>query len=101
MEKKKRHYPLDEIKKLVEKVETRVITGVARDNAAAMGMDDNDMNACIQALTQQDFFKSMPRRTDRTLWQDVYRPTYQGKALYVKLQIGHDGKGVVVQFKAK
>ncbi len=35
------------------------------------------------------------------LMQDVYKPTYEGLRLYVKLQLGKFGKAVVISFKGE
>ena len=41
----------------------------------------------------------MTTHYDRTLWQDVYKPTINGIECYIKLQKNHDGQGVVINFK--
>ncbi len=35
------------------------------------------------------------------LWQDVYRPWYDGIQIYMKLQIDRTSGAVIVQFKQK
>jgi motility quorum-sensing regulator / GCU-specific mRNA interferase toxin len=54
---------------------------------------------CLLALTAADFYKSMESEAVPGLWQDVYRPVFEGLALYVKLQIWADGLVVVISFK--
>lgn len=52
----------------------------------------------VEHLTATDFDKTMPATKAPGLWQEVYRPTYCGLPLYVKLQISEE-KAVVVAFK--
>jgi len=41
----------------------------------------------------------MESETVPGLWQDVYRPVFEGLAMYLKLQIAFDGLVVVISFK--
>ena len=76
------------------------ITHSARSGAAAVGLSEHDVVACVLSLTASDFYKTMVSDAVPGLWQDVYRPTYEQMALYVKLQIELDGDAVVISFKA-
>jgi hypothetical protein len=58
-----------------------------------------DVVACVGALTRADFYKSMPALNLPGTCQDVYRPTYLGQALYVKVQQRVDRLAVVISFK--
>ena len=62
-------------------------------------MDTDDIEACILGLTAADFYKSMSADKAPGLYQDVYRPFFQGWELYVKLQI--TSEAVVISFKEK
>lgn len=75
-----------------------VITLSAREGAARASFDERDILACVLGLTR-DFYKSMEANTHPGLWQDVYRPTFQGTPLYVKLQISVAENAVVISFK--
>lgn len=55
----------------------------------------------VLELTPRDFYKSMESEQLPGLWQDVYHTVYRGLRLYIKIQIGADGRGVVVQYKAR
>lgn len=104
LEKWKRHYSLDEIKVLICNEATRVITQTALNHAVGLQLGNNESKViveCIKSLSPKDFFKSQPSDRDHSLWHDIYRPTFRGRRLYVKVQIGHDGKAVVIQFKRK
>lgn len=69
----------------------------ALSDAFALGLDRYDIEACVLALDETDFYKTMAAHSKVGLMQDVYKPTYQGIALYVKLQI--HGQAVIVSFK--
>lgn len=100
MEKRKPHTLLGEIKHLLRNPQTRLITRVALQGAAALGLDKADLIEAVLALTTKDFFKSMTTHDDHTQWQDVYRANWNDCALYVKLQI-QEGMGVIVSFKER
>lgn len=91
-------YDLSEIQRSVAAGQYRV-TRSALDGASALGMDESDVVACVLGLTRANFYKSMEAGKAPGLWQDVYRPNYQGEALYVKLQVAVPGAAVVISFK--
>jgi motility quorum-sensing regulator/GCU-specific mRNA interferase toxin len=96
MEKNTPHCKLTKIKALIEaeKVQT---TKVAREGAAALGFDFDDMLAVVLALKNADFYKSMTSHTDHRVWQDVYRPTTSVGEVYLKLTVIDDV--LIVSFK--
>ncbi len=75
----------------------------ARHSAAELGFFRPDIDECILALMVRDFHKTMPARVPKWAgcWQDVYKPTYRGIQLYVKLQLFPQGRVHVVSFKRK
>lgn len=91
-------YDLAEIQRQI-RAGRYLITRSSRDGAELLGLDESDVVACVGALTRADFYKSMPALELPGRWQDVYRPTYLGQALYVKLQQRVDGFAVVISFK--
>lgn len=91
-------YDLPEIQRKVAAGQYRV-TRSAFEGAAALGMDESDVTACVLGLTRADFYKSMEAAKVPGLWQDVYRSRYQGEVLYVKLQVAVQGDAVVISFK--
>lgn len=93
-------YDLSEIQRKVAAGDFRV-TFSARDGAALLGFQESDIARCVTALRPTDFYKSMEAEQASGLWQDVYRPTFEGIALYVKLQVALRGKAVVISFKEK
>ena len=52
-----------------------------------MDMDDNAVVAVIQGLNPRDFDKSMTSMADHRVWQDVYKPSVDGRTLYVKFTL--------------
>jgi motility quorum-sensing regulator/GCU-specific mRNA interferase toxin len=72
-------------------------TKTAREGAAALGIDFDDMIAVVMALTPADFYKSMTTHADHQLWQDVYRLTTTVGKIYLKLTVIDDV--LIVSFK--
>ena len=54
----------------------------------------------VGICAMQDLDKSMTRHEQHQIWQDVYKPTYGGQDLYVKLQVIAD-KLIVISFKER
>jgi hypothetical protein len=75
------------------------VTRIAFDGAAALGLDGSDIEDCVLQLSDRDFYKTMPAESGRGQMQDVYRPTYNGIAIYLKLQ--HDTQAFIIQFKER
>jgi len=101
MEQKTPAYDLDTIKRSLSSVDNLRMTGSAQAAMVSLGFDESDVINVIQALTPNDFHKSMaPRKPGFINWQDVYRPFYSGIQLYMKFQLGPKGQ-VVVSFKEK
>lgn len=96
MEKGTPHCKLPAVKLLIEAGQVRT-TKSAREGAAALGFDFDDMLAVLLALTPSDFYKSMTTHADHRVWQDVYRPTTSAGEVYLKLTIV-DGV-LIVSFK--
>lgn len=76
------------------------ITETARQTAALVGFLDDDIAECVvDHLQESHFYKTMPAEKIAGLMQDVYKITYRGKRLYLKLQINKGGNAVIVSFK--
>lgn len=93
-------YDLRWIQHLVREERYRITVAAAK-GAAELGLDEADIRDCISMLQPLDFYKTMPSEKAPALWQDVYRPRYVGKDLYVKLQVARSGVAVVIQFKRR
>jgi motility quorum-sensing regulator/GCU-specific mRNA interferase toxin len=96
VEKGRPHCKLTVVKALVDAGQVRT-TRTAREGAASLGFDFDDMLAVIRALTTKDFYKSMTSHDDHRVWQDVYRPTTPAGMVYLKLTVIDDV--LVVSFK--
>jgi motility quorum-sensing regulator/GCU-specific mRNA interferase toxin len=94
------HYDLDELKKLLQNENTRIITGTSQKGAFSLGYvtDDEIIARCMQ-LKKVEFYKTMTTHHDHTLWQDVYKTKDPGNILYIKLQKNKQNSGVVISFK--
>lgn len=75
------------------------VTRAGFEGASRLRLDVLDIEACVLALDETDFYKTMPANQLAGFMQDVYKPTYEGHRLYVKLQLGNFGKAVVISFK--
>jgi motility quorum-sensing regulator / GCU-specific mRNA interferase toxin len=96
MEKKKPHYNLSLVKALIEVGRVRA-TGSALAGGAALGFDFAGMLIVVDALTADDFYKSMTTYSDNRVWQDVYRPCTEVGEVYLKLTVIEDV--LIVSFK--
>lgn len=77
------------------------ITFSARAGAALLGLGEAEIVRCVLELRQSDFYKSMEAEKAPGLWQDVYRPVFEGLVLYVKVQIARQGDAIVISFKER
>jgi motility quorum-sensing regulator/GCU-specific mRNA interferase toxin len=72
---------------------------VSRQGADELDMDDSEVVAIIQALTREDFEKSMTSMADHKIWQDVYKPKVGGRTLYVKFTLDARQALFLISFK--
>lgn len=95
-------YDLEQMQQLVGQGPlTRVITAAAADGASQLELINEHIVEAVLLLMPQHFYKTMESEQVPGLWQDVYHIEYRGWPLYIKLQIGFDGRAHVVQFKRK
>lgn len=98
-------YDLTTVKALVS-VGQYLLTGAAHSGLGELGFDPTDASDCVLALVASDFHKTMPSDQMPGLFQDVYKPSYCGHPVYLKLQIA-SGKPpaeqyvVIISFKRK
>jgi motility quorum-sensing regulator / GCU-specific mRNA interferase toxin len=100
MSKRAPRYPLSEVQALVRQGTFQVTASAAR-TASDLEFGRPDIVRCVLALSASDFYKSMPAERAQGLWQDVYRPLFEGVELYVKVQIRGDRMAVVISFKER
>lgn len=101
MEKRKPHYDLTLVKKLLNRKATRVITDVVLRNALSAGYEDvSAILSVMNNLGSHHFYKSMTSEMNPKLWQDVYKYVDEEKKLYIKVQLTiNSDKAVLIQFK--
>ena len=101
MEKRKPHYPLARVQKLIRDGSYRVTQTAlytARRDFAFVRAEQ--VKSVVLEMTHRNFYKSMTTYVDPRQWQDVYHPEIGGVAAYVKVQILDDNT-VVVSFKRR
>jgi Motility quorum-sensing regulator, toxin of MqsA len=92
-------YALLRVKELIKEGKYR-ITASAFQTALLMGFLDEDITECVcDFIEPSHFYKTMAAKQMPGLMQDVYRITYEGKRVYLKLQISKSGHAVIVSFK--
>jgi motility quorum-sensing regulator/GCU-specific mRNA interferase toxin len=101
MEKKKPHYSLSEVQRIVEDRGVNAFTATALTGAAVLGLSVGQAVAVVLGLKQKDLYKSMTTNADHKIWQDVYHATLKsGLVAYIKVTLRENGT-VVIQFKEK
>lgn len=98
MEKRKAHYPLAAVKRLI--AEGRVaFTKTAVTGGAAMGFAADEMLEVVSSLMSRNLYKSMTSHADHTVWHDVYHAETRRGAVYLKLTVVEDL--LIISFKEK
>jgi motility quorum-sensing regulator / GCU-specific mRNA interferase toxin len=102
MEKRKPHYDLSGVQRLVANPANQPLTVTALRGGLALGLTELEMRKVVLALTARDFFKAMTTHADYQTWRDVYNGmTQHGDLVYIKITGFTDGRPPVIQFKAK
>ncbi len=99
VEKRVRTYSLADIKSAFADAAKLNRTKVSIRGAAALGMDASAVALVIQGLQAADFDKSATAHHDHTRWHDSYRPTVDGRPLYLKFTVDDEGKLLLTSFK--
>lgn len=101
MEKKKPHYQLSEVQRVVEQRGVNAFTATALTGAAVLGLSSEQAVAVVLGLKQKDLYKSMTTNADHRVWQDVYHAVLKsGLVAYIKVTLRENGS-VVIQFKER
>lgn len=89
-EKRKRTYPLQEIKSLIRENQT-IAPGVdVRRDANGMGFSVHEAHQEILKLEQSHFYKSMTEYSNNKVWLDVYKKEIKGIPVYIKFKLFQD-----------
>ena len=98
MQKRKAHYPLAAVRRLI--TEGRVsFTMTAVAGGAAMGFDSDGMLEVVSALKTKHLYKSMTSHADHKVWHDVYHADTDRGVVYLKLTVVEEL--LIVSFKEK
>ncbi len=94
-------YDLTSIKKAFNRPEKLVVTSSAKKSYIELGFTELDVVDAIQALTQDNFFKSMSPYTPGFInWQDVYKSRFRDVDLYIKFQVNAKQE-LILSFKER
>jgi motility quorum-sensing regulator/GCU-specific mRNA interferase toxin len=74
-------------------------TMTATLGADDLGISEQAVVGVIAGLTARDFDKSMRSDINPTIWQDVYKPVFEGRELYVKVTLDTQGELLLISFK--
>jgi len=92
-------YPLAEFKAATLAGTVKFGAGAVRGlSCLEFGIDD--ALACLMALDSSGFYKSSPPKESRGGRRDIYKTTYLGRAIYVKIARSGDGPFLVESFKS-
>lgn len=101
MEKKKPHYSLSAIQKVVAERRVNAFTATSLVGTAQLGLSPDEAVEVVLAMKQVAFYKSMTTHADHQIWQDVYHVALKFRRVaYVKVTLRENGI-VVIQFKEK
>jgi motility quorum-sensing regulator/GCU-specific mRNA interferase toxin len=96
MEKKKPHYPLSEVQRVVEDRGVNAFTATALVGVAALSISSEQAVVVVLGLKQKNFYKSMTTNADHKIWQDVYHATLRsGLVAYIKVTFRENGTVVI------
>jgi len=76
----------------------RITLEASRTAQEQLGFDEEDIIGCVLKLRPENFYKSMPSEAMPGRWQDVYRITYSGKQVYLKIDL-QPAQAWIVSFK--
>jgi motility quorum-sensing regulator/GCU-specific mRNA interferase toxin len=74
-------------------------TQSAKNGAAEVGLEANELRGVVEALSSRDFYKSMTTHNSSKVWQEVYRPVTRVGAAYVKVTVYPQENLIAVSFK--
>jgi len=98
LEKRKAHYPLATVKRLI--AEGRVsFTMTAVSGGAVMGFAAEEMLDVVSRLASRNLYKSMTSHADHKVWHDVYHVDTDRGVVYLKLTLVE--KLLMISFKER
>jgi motility quorum-sensing regulator/GCU-specific mRNA interferase toxin len=100
MEKKKPHYNLIDVKKLIQAKQVQITYKASENAQIDFGFSEKNIIKEVLELEQINFYKSMTSNNNHKIWQDVYHKKINFQTAYIKIQIVNE-KTVIIQFKKK
>ncbi|HEU4452065.1 MAG TPA: type II toxin-antitoxin system MqsR family toxin [Longimicrobium sp.] len=93
-------FSLARVQELVRLGEPHVhITMSAVAGARALYMSAGDIVDCISDMTEEDYEQTLESISIPGTFQDVYKPRYEGFAIYLKVRMVEDRQTIVISFK--
>ena len=96
MEKRKAHYPLATVKRLIAKGRVS-FTMTAVSGGAAMVLQPRKCWMFVSSLASRNLYKSMTSHADHKVWHDVYHVDTDRGVVYLKLTLVEDL--LIISFK--
>jgi hypothetical protein len=91
-------YSLDRIQQLAATGRIR-ITNSAEQGAEMLYLPEGDIIECICQLSDDDYEQTLESTQFPGTFQDVYKPRYLGRAIYLKLRLIGDHHVLLISFK--
>jgi hypothetical protein len=76
-----------------------LVTRSATAGARSLYMTVVDVINCVCALTEDDYEQTLESKKFPGTFQDVYKPRYQGFAIYLKVRMVEDRQTIIISFK--
>lgn len=91
-------YSLERIQQLAATGRVR-ITDSAEQGAELLHLEQSDIIECICQLSDGDYEQTLESTRVPGTFQDVYKPRYMGRAIYLKLRLIGDHDVMLISFK--
>jgi len=98
MEKRKAHYSLDRVKKMIKNGNFYVTKIALKTAISDFSYTEIEIIKTVLNLVDSELYKSMTSIYNNKLWQDVYKKDIQDVKAYIKIQI-KDNNTVIISFK--
>lgn len=93
-------YSLRRIQEIAASGDDRIhITRSAILGARALFINTDEIIDCVRGLSDGDYEQTLESTKFPGTFQDVYKPRFQGFAIYLKLTMIEDREAVVISFK--
>lgn len=100
MRKSRPHYPLNEVKRLIDSGQCKFVQ-TAKQTAHSLGYSESESRDVVATLEMKDFTKSETEFYNNSVWQDYYSKRVSEVDLFIKLKITHIEEQVVLVLSFK